>query len=93
MNEASGEYYLHENGKLIYKPHGGVDFMSPFVKGLWPVSIISQSPFTFATFLYQARQKGALREEINRLAEHNKLSDFVPDWEHRVFGGEQHNGL
>lgn len=91
MNEPNGEYYLHENGKLIYKPNGGVDFMSAFVKGLWPVSIIGKSPHTFTTFLYQARQKGAKREEINRLAEHNKLSDFVPDWEHRVFGGEKDN--
>ena len=93
MNEPNGEYYLHENGKLIYKPHGGVDFMSPFVKGLWPTSIIAKTPYTFTTFLFQARQKGAKEEEIHRLANHNKLSDFVPDWEIRVFGGEKQNEL
>lgn len=86
--EQQGEYYLHENGKLIYKPGGDVDVMSSFVKGLWPVAVIGKSPHAFATFLYQARQKGAKEEEIHRLANHNKLSDFVPDWEIRVFGGE-----
>jgi hypothetical protein len=85
-----GEYYLHENGRMIYKPGGDVDVMSPFVKGLWTVAAIGESPESFAVFLRQAHQKGAKGEEIHRLAEHNRLADFVPDWESRVFKKVDH---
>ncbi len=41
------EYYLHENGSLIYKPHGGVEVNSPFVKCIWSVAVISTTPEYF----------------------------------------------
>lgn len=89
---AHAEYYLHENGSLICKPNGGVDIMSPFVKGLWQGTVIGKSPEAFVTFLEQAHKKGANREDICRLADHNNLQKYQPAWKSRVFGKEQSNG-
>ena len=30
-----GQYYLHKNGSMIYKPMGDVDVESTFVKMVW----------------------------------------------------------
>ena len=83
-----GEYYLHENGHLIYKPHGGVDVTSSFVRAVWFVENIGRSPKAFVAFLKEAHRKGAKRDEVFRLANHNNLVHFVPDWEAQVFGTE-----
>lgn len=81
-----GEYYLHENGSLIYKPHGGVDQLSTFVRRVWSADLIGQTPDTFIEFLAQAWAAGALKTEIYRIANHNQLSAYRPHWEHEVFG-------
>lgn len=94
----NGEYYLHENGKLIYKPHGGVDETSDMVVHAWRESVIGKSPLTFILFLGHAFDLGARKDEIERLAKHNNLSKFEPDWRKHVYnnlpeqslaGGEQ----
>jgi predicted oxidoreductase len=82
------EYYLHENGSLIYKPHGGVQADSAFVRKVWPVSQISKSPHDFVSFLSVARGLGANKSDIYRLANKNKISDYISDWERKVFPGE-----
>jgi len=84
----TGQYYLHENGSLIYKPHGGVQADSAFVRKVWPVSQISATPHDFVSFLCVARGLGANEGDIYRLANHNMISDFISDWERKVFPGE-----
>lgn len=80
-----GEYYLHENGSLIYKPHGSVDATSTFVKRVWPVSSFCESPQSFTQWLEDARQLGANKEDIERVANANSLDEFIPDWRDKVF--------
>lgn len=74
-----GQYYLHENGKLIFKPHGGVEFDSTFVKGVWSEEDIGESPFAFLKFLMDAKENGALNSEILRLHDFNKLDEYIED--------------
>lgn len=80
-----GEYYLHENGSLIYKPHGGVDFTSPFVKRVWDARHIGQTPKDFVEWLKEAFLAGAKKEDVMRVANHNQLSNYVSNWESLVF--------
>lgn len=82
-----GEYYLHANGALIFKPHGGVDTTSAFVRRSWPLVHISPTPDHFVRFLAEAHQAGALAAEIDRLAKHNNLDEHRPGWRQIVFGG------
>lgn len=81
-----GEYYLHENGKLIYKPHGGVQQDSTFVKKVWAANNIGQTPEDFTHWLKECAKLGAKTSEIERLASHNNLSHYVPTWRDKVFG-------
>jgi hypothetical protein len=80
-----GEYYLHENGSLIYKPHGGVQLNSSFVKRVWDARIIGRTPHEFVEWLKEAFNAGAKRSEVERCANHNSLSQYVSDWEQKVF--------
>jgi hypothetical protein len=87
MQHPNGGYYLHENGKLIYKPHGlsDEDIMdSDLVVNYWPNAQIGGSPADFLTFLREAKGWGADESEIVRLAEHNKLDEFVPGWQEQL---------
>jgi hypothetical protein len=83
-----GEYYLHENGSLIYKPHGDVDTTSTFVKRVWAVSSFCESPQAFIQWLEDARQSGTNKEDIERVAIANSLDEFIPDWREQVFKTE-----
>lgn len=69
-----GEYYLHENGELIYKPHGGVQRDSDFVVAVWDVDHIVKSPESFCGWLGLAFELG----------EKNKLDEHIPDWKEIV---------
>ncbi|WP_441258046.1 hypothetical protein ACS18Q_17000 [Vibrio sp. Vf1514] len=80
-----GEYYLHENGSLIYKPHGGVQANSSFVKRVWDATLIGRTPHEFVGWLKEAFNAGAKRTEIERCANANNLSQYVSDWEKKVF--------
>ncbi|MCO7020932.1 hypothetical protein [Vibrio paracholerae] len=80
-----GEYYLHENGSLIYKPHGGVEANSTFVKRVWDATLIGRTPQEFVGWLKEAFNAGAKRTEIERCANANNLSQYVSDWEKKVF--------
>lgn len=82
-----GEYYLHENGSLICKPSGGVDGSSSFVKKVWAIRDISVSPNAYVAWLKEAFLLGANRSDIERCANSNKLSQFMPGWEVQIFGG------
>jgi len=84
MNEIEGEYYLHENGSLIYKPHGGVQRDSNFVKRVWNYEEIAPSPQHLLNFLTEAKKLGALNADIYRIANHNNLSKYIPDWENKL---------
>jgi len=78
-----GNYYLHENGELIYKPHG-VDPQdaadSTFVKHVWCCEEMAVSPHNFVNFLKDAYSRGANVTAITELAKNMKLKEFVPDW-------------
>lgn len=88
---SSGQYYLHSNGSLIYKPHGGVErdaHLGGFVVEVWKVDTVKYCPDTFLVFLSQAKHFGAKESEIERLAAQNKLSEYFPDWRNRLAKGE-----
>lgn len=85
-----GECYLHENGSLIYKPHGGVEANSPFVKRVWVAAYIGRTPQEFVDWLKEALNAGAKRSEVERCANSNDLSKYIADWEKQVFGGNDH---
>ena len=80
-----GEYYLHENGSLIYKPHGGVDHTSAFVKRVWTANLIGRTPHDFTEWLKEAFNAGAKQDEIERVANHNNLHKYVSNWKDIVF--------
>lgn len=80
-----GEYYLHQNGSLIYKPHAGVDCSSSFVKRVWDARYIGRTPGEFVEWLKEAFLAGAKKQDVMRVANHNQLSNYVPDWESLVF--------
>ncbi|TGZ35344.1 hypothetical protein EQ875_01625 [Photobacterium damselae subsp. damselae] len=83
-----GEYYLHENGSLIYKPHGDVDATSSFVKRVWDVRYIGRTPQEFVEWLTEAYKAGANKEDIERVANANNLHDYVDHWDKKVFGNQ-----
>lgn len=82
-----GAYYLHSDGKLIYKPaitfaNDPSYFDSPFVKHVW--ILFRQPPATtkhgqltwlFKSFLQEAFKEGALLSEISRLVDVIRTSD------------------
>lgn len=74
-----GEYYLHTNGSLIYKPGGIDDPDSTFIVKIWNVNLIGKSPQTFLDFLMEAKKLGAKNKEIIRLFKHNQLDKFIPN--------------
>lgn len=77
-----GGYYLHENGSLIHKSQLDIGDMasSTFVKDYWFDYEISRSPDDFVHFLFDAKTKGANNEDIFRLANHNHLENYIPEW-------------
>lgn len=81
----TGEYYLHTNGSLIYKPYGDVESGSPCVVRIWSAASIGQTPQTFIRFLRGALVCGASKSEVERLAKHNKLDTFAPQWREQVY--------
>ena len=86
-NDMQGEFYLHENGKVIYKAHmGSIDTDSPFVIRKWSAMVVGESSSTFLAWLTELNTLGADREEIYRLATHNNLADWHPNWETVVLG-------
>lgn len=80
-NKITGFYYLHENGKLIYKPHANAEDLmdSSLVIRFWSAPQIGATPDTFLNFLVDAKEQGALQSEIQRLHDFNHLSDFLPE--------------
>ena len=80
--QTTGFYYLHENGSLIYKNTELDDevLASPFVKCVWHITQISRTPQEFAKFLREALAKGAEKERVMYLADHNRLAGFIPNW-------------
>lgn len=80
-----GEYYLHTNGSLIYKPAGGVELDSPFVVKVWRAESIGATPQDFVEFLAEAVERGANHGRVVELANHNHLDQYVADWRDRVF--------
>ena len=79
------QYYLHKNGKIIFKPLGSVDKKSDFVIEVWAGDKVGNSPVDFTYFLKEAKKLGAEDSEIYRLAENNDLDSFIPDWREVVF--------
>ena len=78
MTSSEACYYLHENGSLIFKPHGGVE-VEPggFVRHVWSYGTVSKSPKNFTAFLVDALNRGAARDRVVKLAEHAELTRFV----------------
>ena len=73
-----GEYYLHVNGWLVYKPLGGVDATIPSVVRVWQACVIRQSPETFLDWLAEVSLLGALDSEVWRLFHQHQLEHSVP---------------
>jgi len=74
-----GQYYLHENGKVIYKPHGGVQMDSSFVRKVWEASIIGKNPASFSLWLLELYNLKVDGSRIVELANHNNLFEYIPE--------------
>ena len=85
----SAQYYLHTNGSLIFKPHGGVETDSDFVKKVWSGNVIGKSPQSFVIWIKEAFDLGATRADINRVALSANIDAYIPDWAVQVFGIQQ----
>lgn len=72
------EYYLHENGSVIYKPHGGVESDSPFVKKCWNANFLSDGPIVYLKWLKELKDLGANREDLIRLWNAQHMETWVP---------------
>ncbi|UPR37600.1 hypothetical protein H9K57_08295 [Vibrio parahaemolyticus] len=59
------QYYLHTNGRIIFKPHGGVDATSDFVVEVWNGSDIGKSPVDFTYFFKRSLE--AWRRSIRNI--------------------------
>lgn len=79
-----GEYYLHTNGKLIWKTFPIDDRDSTFIVKIWSGDEISVSPQTYLAFLVEAKALGALDTEIINLAERQNLSTYIEDWIEKI---------
>ena len=91
MNQSTiltGEYYLHENRDVIYKPHGIDDPDSPFVVRIWQVAAIGKTAQDYTEWLLALHVLGANEKRIRELAALNHLHEFVENWEYIVFGKE-----
>ena len=77
--DPAAQYYLHTDGSVIFKPHGGVDTSSTFVRRMWYLSEVAPSPLTFAKWLLELYNLGAKHSEIRRLTNRNRLFEFVPE--------------
>lgn len=82
----NSEFYLHTNGKIIFKPHGGVDVTSPLVVQCWKAVTIGQTPRDFSHWLRKVYKLGANKSEVIRLAEQNQLEKYSPKWREQVLG-------
>lgn len=80
-----GQFYLHTNGSLIYKPHGGVEYDSPFVKRVWEDDYF-ETPQAFTKFLTEAVRAGANKDEVDRLILNNNLTSWVPGCREKIYG-------
>ena len=78
MPSSEACYYLHEDGSLIFKPHGEVE-VEPggFVRHVWSFETIAKSPKNFTAFLVDALNRGANRDRVVKLAEKAGLAEFV----------------
>lgn len=84
------QYYLHSNGSVIYKPHGGVDGSSDFVKKVWNANTIGESPGTFLKWLMELADLGANTARIEELWHSNKLTDHVGEDVAKIFFQKLH---
>lgn len=73
------QYYLHNNGSIIYKPHGGVDDSSPFVKRVWNANGLAKSPGHYLDWLFECKELGANQEDIDRLWNHQAMDKFLTE--------------
>jgi len=71
------QYYLHTDGSVIYKPHGGIDRSSTFVKKTWNANNIGKTPKDFLEWLTEIADLGAKHDRIRDLWETNKLTEYV----------------
>ena len=86
-----GEYYLHENRDVIYKPHGIDDPDSPFVVRIWQVAAIGKTPLDYTLWLLELNFLGVNEKRIRELAALNHLHEFVQNWDYIVFGFWEQN--
>jgi len=91
----NGGYYLHTNGKLIYKSHGleqrDIEESDLVVK-YWKNVDIGKTPNDFVAFLKEAYLSGADEDEIIKLTSHNNLDKYISDWRLQIFGEKNESG-
>jgi hypothetical protein len=79
------EYYLHENGSVIYKPHGGVDSDSCLVKKVWNANFLTQGPHVYLDWLKELHALGANTKDLTRLWTAQDMDKWVPEEQAAVF--------
>lgn len=73
------QYYLHADGPVIYKRHGGVDPTSDFVVAVWDANGVGASPGAYLDWLKELKALGAPASELERLITEQQLTAFIPD--------------
>lgn len=74
MHQPVTTYYLHANGKLIHKPHGGVEEEpGGFVRKVWTIDTRHRQ--TGWEMLIEAIALDASPDEVDRLARHWHMTD------------------
>lgn len=80
MNHDSAQYYLHENGEIIYKPHGGVQKDSTSVKQIWQAKTIGVSPESYLNWLYELIMMDVDLKIVIELALQQPLEQYIPNY-------------
>ena len=73
------EYYLHENGSVIYKPHGGVQSDSTAVKKVWNANFLTQGPHVYLDWLKELHALGANQSDLLRLWNAQDMDKWVEE--------------
>lgn len=81
----TSEYYLHTNGSVIHKPHGGVDRNSDFVRKVWTALQIGKTPQCYCNWLVELIELGVSVKRVTELAKAQDLDRYVPNWQAIVF--------
>lgn len=89
----TGFVYLHENGKLQWKPNLKPDLEeladSDMVQDWWMIKDIAHSPAAYLDWLISLKSyKNVKLEYLKEAARKQKMGEFIPEWEQLLEGDD-----